>query len=101
MIRVNEGSRPTATTEFYDVDNVPIVPDTITYKVTRADNSQILVTSTAVTPAQRIEVILPVAATTLTADDEYPVRMAYTVTATFSNGAIATDETFFIVTPIN
>lgn len=99
MKRVVEGSRPTLIGKFYDVDNIAITPSSISYRVTRTDTGADLVANTSVTPAQRIEVILPVASTTLDSSDEYPVRIAVTVTAIYSNGAVTVDEVFFIVIP--
>ena len=99
MIRVTEGSRPTLIIKTYDIDNIPTVASTLNYHVTRTDTGTTLVVSSALTPSERVEVVLPVAATTLAVTDKVPVRVAITVTATFSNNAVIVDELFFIVSP--
>lgn len=100
MIRVNEGTQPVIKTTFYDHDNVPITPAQIFYTVHRVDTGALVVSATAVTPANTIEVVLPATATSLLVTDKKPVLMAYTLSVDYPNGTQNKEQIRYAVLPL-
>ncbi|WP_299076532.1 hypothetical protein [uncultured Paraglaciecola sp.] len=99
MNRVLEGSKPVMETVFYDYDHEEITPTLVFYNVVREDTGAQLVGNTNVFPDNPIEVVLPLAATTLTSTDYDPVVIVYTLSISYPNGSSTYDETKLTVVP--
>lgn len=96
---VNEGTQPIIRHTFLDEDGALVVPTTISYSITRATGA-VVQTSTAVTAASTVDVVIPSSSTSLAAGDRNPISMLYTLSVTFPDGTQKNEELSFLVIPL-